>query len=154
MLNPLSKEANVKNSLKKYFVDALGTAVTFDVSLASPDLRKQGAEAIKQWYNINFGEFGRKELAEYLFEVYCLSRQDPEGVELAKITDTIFGLLVDSSQTDGMKRIPLYDTGEAPWALLSSMVVQDIWDTPLIEPLEDETKIKILSVRLRWGAAM
>lgn len=153
-MNALSKEANVKSSLKKYFVDALGTAVTFDTSLASPDLRVQGASAVKQWYNIDFGEFGRQSLNEYLFDVYCLSRQDPEGVELAIMTDSMMDLLVDSSKTDGMKRIPLYDVSQDPWELLASMVVQDVWDARILDAIEDETKIKILSVRLRWGAAV
>lgn len=154
MLNPLSKEANVKSSLKKYFVDAFGTAVTFDTSLASPDLREQGTSAIKQWYNVDFGEFGRKDLAEYFFEIYCLSRQDPEGAKLAQSVDEIMDLLVDSTKTDGMRRIPLYDASSAPWSLLGAMVVQDIWDAPTLSMAEDETKIKVLSVRLRWGAAM
>jgi len=153
-MNALSKETNVRSSLKKYFVDALGTVVTFDISLASPDIRTQGSTAIKQWYNIDFGEFGRQDLAEYLFEIYILSRQDAEGVKLIENTDKIMDMLVDSSMTDGMKRIPLYDVSSIPWELIGSMVVQDIWDAPVYNILDDETKLKILSVRLRWGAAM
>jgi hypothetical protein len=153
-LNPLSREANAKTSVKKYFIDALGSSVTFDTSLASPDLRVQGISAVQQWYNIEFGEFGRSELNEYLFDAYMLSRQDPEGVKLAEITDVMMDLLVDSTKTDGMKRIPLYDISLTPWSQIASMVVQDIWDAPILDTVEDETKIKILSVRLRWGAAM
>jgi hypothetical protein len=154
MLNPLSREVNVKASLKKYFVDAFGNAVTFDTSLASPDLRVQGALAIKQWYNVDFGEFGRQDLAEYLFDVYCMSRQDFEGVKLAEMVDTLMNLLVDSSKTDGMRRIPFYNVTDDPWSSIGSMVVQDVWDSPNLPMVEDETKVKILSVRLRWGAAM
>lgn len=153
-MNPLSKESNVKSSLKKYFVDALGAAVTFDTSLASPDIRSQGAAAIKQWYNINFGEFGRQALAEYLFEIYILSRQDAEGVKLAESVDTVMDMLVDSGMTDGLKRIPLYDITETPWEVIGQMVVQEIWDDPIYEAQEDETKIKVFNVKLRWGAAM
>ena len=154
MLNPLSRESNVKSSLKKYFVDALGTAVTFDVSLASPDMRSQGVSAINEWYNVDFGEFGRQELADYYFEVYIMTRQDPEGVKLAENSDTIMDLLVDNTLQDGMRRIPLYDTSEIPWVLIGNMAVQDIWDAPVYNVMEDETKIKILSVRMRWGAAI
>jgi len=154
MLNALSKESNVTSSLKKFFVDALGAIVTFDISLAAPDIRSQGPSIVKQWYNVNFGPFGRQALAEYDFEVFCLSRQDPEGVLLAESADTIIGLLVDSDKTDGMKRIPLYDTGESPWTQIGSMVVQEIWDAPVLDKIKDETKIKILSVKLRWGAAI
>jgi len=154
MLNALSKESNVTSSLKKYLVDALGASVTFDISLQAPDIRSQGPDVIKQWYNVDFGPFGRNALAEYDFNLFCLSRQDPEGVELAKQTDIIVDLLTDSDKTDGMKRIPLYDTEEVPWVQIGSMVVQEIWDAPVLSEIADETKIKILSVKLRWGAAL
>lgn len=151
-MNSLSKETNVRGSLKKFFVDNLGIAVTFDTSLASPDLRAQGIDSVNQWYNIDFGEFGRNELAEFYFDIYILSRQDPEGVLLIQNTDTVMGLLLDSTKTDGMKRIPLYDVSVLPWVFLTNMVIQDIWDSPSAEVIEDETKIKLLSVKMRWGA--
>jgi hypothetical protein len=153
-MHPLSKETNVKTSLKKYFIDALGTAVTFDTSLASPDLRIQGAKAVKQWYNIAFGEFGRSALNEYMFDAYMLSREDPEGEKLAEISDIMMDLLVDSLMEDNTRRIPLYDVSAAPWTQITSMMVQDIWDAPILDTIEDETKIKIYSVRLRWGAIL
>ena len=151
-MNPLSMETNVKSSLKKYFIDALADAVTFDTSLASPDVRSQGPSVVKQWYNVDFGPFGRQDLAEYMFDIYCLSRQDMEGVKLAEITDDMMALLLDPSVGDGIRRIPLYDVTQTPWVLVTNMMVQDIWDTPNIEITEDETKVKVLSVRLRWGA--
>jgi hypothetical protein len=151
-MNPLSMETNVRGSLKKYFVDVFTDTVTFDTSLAAPDLRSQGKDVLKQWYNVDFGTFGREALSEYMFEVYCLSRQDPEGVELTKMSDVLVGLLVDSKMTDGMKRIPLYDVTMNPWMLVTNMVVQDIWDAPVTDIMEDETKLKIFSVKLRWGA--
>ncbi len=154
-MNPLSLEANVQSSLKKYFVDALGSAnLTFDISLAAPDIRKQGTGSVKQWYNISFGQFGRQALSEYHFEIFCLSRQDFEGKKLSEITDVVMNLLVDSSKSDGMRRIPLYDTSTTPWTQISSMVVQDIEDAPNYSLAEDETKMKILSVRLRWGTTI
>lgn len=150
-LHPLSRESNVKGSLKKYFVDALGSAVTFDTSLAVPDLRMQGESGVKQWYNVDFGEFGREALALYYFDVYCLSRQDAEGVELAKLADVLIDMLVDGTNQDGMRRIPLYDITKTPWEEIGAMVVQDIWDAPSVSMIEDETEIKIFSVRMRWG---
>ncbi len=151
-LNALAKESNVRSSLKKYFVDALGDAITFDISLTSPDIRTQGTKAVNQWYNLVFGEFGRNSLATYYFEIYCLSRQDAEGTKLAKMTDELMDLLVDNSNQDGTKRIPLFDTEDVPWEQIGSMVVQDIEDVPTISMVEDETKIKVFSVRMRWGA--
>lgn len=153
-MNALAKEKNVKSSLKKYFVDSFGELVTFDVSLAAPDIRKQGTGAIKQWYNVHFGQFGRGALSEYVFDVYCLSRQDTEGIKLSEMCDTLMSLLVDSSKTDGMRRIDFYDVTEVPWTLLGAMVVQDINDYPPYYIQEDETKVKIYNVRLRWGMAI
>jgi hypothetical protein len=150
-MNALAKESNVKDSLKKYFVDALGDIVTFDLSLKEPDIRKSGSAAIKQWYNVSFGQFGRNALADYTFEVYCLSRQDTEGILLSVMTDVLFNLLVDSTKTDGMRRIPIYDTENIPWNLIGAMVIQEIGDNVPFQLPEDETKIKIYSVRLRWG---
>lgn len=150
-LHPLAKESNVKGSIKKYFVDTLGSAVTFDTSLAVPDLRAQGELAIKQWYNVDFGEFGRDALATYYFEVYCLSRQDAEGVELAKLADVLIEMLTDNTNQDGMRRIPFYDISKTPWEEIGAMVIQDIWDAPSVNMVEDETEIKIFSVRARWG---
>ena len=151
-MNPLSMETNVKSSLKKYFVDVFADAVTFDTSLASPDIRSQGPSVVKQWYNVDFGPFGRDALAEYMFDIYCLSRQDMEGVKLSEMVDTMMALLLDPSVGDGIRRIPLYDVTQTPWELVTNMMVQDIWDSPNVDITEDETKLKVLSVRLRWGA--
>ena len=153
-MNALSKESNVRSSLKKYFVDAFGTSVTFDVSLAAPDIRKQGVGAIKQWYNISFGQFGREALADYTFDIYCLSRQDSEGKQLMLMTDTLTDLLLDSTKSDGMRRIPFYDVSQTPWILIGAMAVQEFNDSPPFQAPEDETKLKIYSVRLRWGTAI
>jgi hypothetical protein len=153
-MNALANETNVKNSLKKYFVDLFDEAVTFDVSLAAPDLRKQGTGAIKQWYNVKFGQFGRNVLAEYLFDIYCLSRQDAEGKMLSITADAMMNVLLDSSKTDGMRRIPFYDVSKTPWELIGAMVVQEINDAAPFFIQEDETKVKIFNVRLRWGLAI
>jgi hypothetical protein len=154
-MNGLAKETNVKKSLKKFFVDTLGSAnVTFDVSLAAPDIRKQGADSVKQWYNIAFGQFGRQAMSEYQFQIFCLSRQDSEGIKLAEMSDLIISLLVDSDKTDGMRRIPLYEVGSFPWVQISSMVVQEIDDQTELEFKDTETKFKILLVKLRWGTTI
>jgi hypothetical protein len=153
-MNALAKETNVKGSLKKYFVDIFDNAITFDVSLASPDIRKQGKDAVKQWYNVKFGQFGRNALSEYLFDIYCLSRQDTEGKMLSVSADAMMNSLVDSTKSDGMRRIALYDIEQSPWLLIGAMVVQDINDAAPFAVQEDETKVKIFNVRLRWGTAI
>jgi hypothetical protein len=153
-MNALAKESNVKSSLKKYFVDAFGEYVTFDISLASPDIRTQGSNVVNQWYNISFGEFGRQVLSDYQFEIFCLSRQDAEGIKLAEMADVLVALLVDSANSDGMRRIPFYDVSSIPWVQIGSMVVQEFWDNKPFALNADETKVKIYNVRLRWGTAI
>ncbi|MCE5226094.1 MAG: hypothetical protein LLG05_09595 [Porphyromonadaceae bacterium] len=156
-LNPLALEVNLNGSLKKYFVDSLeknGVKVSFDISLAAPDVRSQGSNAVRQWYNIDFGQFGRGALSDYTFMIYCLSRQDAEGKRLSVMCDILIDFLVDSTRTDGLRRIPFYDISKTPWELLTNMIVQEISeDKPFMLP-EDETKVKIYTVRLRWGTAI
>jgi hypothetical protein len=53
-----------------------------------------------------------------------------------------------------MQRIPFYDTSMSPWTEIGFMSVQDVWDAPSVEMTEDETKLKVFSVRLRWGSKM
>jgi hypothetical protein len=83
-----------------------------------------------------------------------LSRQDFEGKKLVDMSDVLMSLLLDSTKSDGMRRIPFYDIKTTPWALIGAMVVQEINDTPVFTLSEDETKMKIFSVRLRWGTAI
>jgi len=150
-LNNTAKEYNARASLKKFFVDNLGSLVFFDKSLASPDLR---SASTKKWILINFRGFTRASLGEYYLEAYCSTRQDPEGMELAKLVDQFTGLLYDSTSTDGVTHIPLYDTDNVTWQEIGAMVMQEIIDTPPFRIPEDETKVKIFSIRMRWGMSI
>lgn len=156
-MNPLSYETNVRGSLKKFFVDAIGDAnITFDRTLASPDTRELGEDAVDWWINVSFGEMGRNDLADFSIDLYVCTRQDSEGVLLSEKTDLVFSLLLDSTKTDGMKRVPFYDVSTDPWTELTAMVVQYIYDSPVFDITipEDETKVKMLTVLFRWGAAI
>lgn len=147
-LHSTAKERNIKSSIKKFFVDHFGSEVSFDRTVAHPDIRDSN---LKRWVMINFKGFQRSNLAEYIVELQCATRQDPEGDNLSKLTDEVAGLLYDMNATDGLARIPLYDSYTTPWTLLSSMIVQEIIDTAIFKLPSDETKVKILTLRIRWG---
>lgn len=147
-LSSTAKERNIKSSIKKFFVDYFGSIVSFDKTVAHPDIRDS---TLTKWVLVNFKGFQRSTLAEYVVEVYCATRKDPEGDNLTKLTDELCGLFYNGTASDGLTRIPLYDIYTTPWTLLSGMVVQEIIDTPIFRMPSDETKVKILTLRIRWG---
>ena len=154
-LDPTAREANVRDSVKKFFVDSINRAegfdLTFDRGLARPRLQGTPSE-VEKWVSVNFGPIEASELSEHSLSVYCCTRKDNEGFKLAQLRDTVLGYLVDTTQTDGMKRINLYRSFSGqPWTLLGAMVVQEVTESEQLEA-DDETKFKILTVRLRWGS--
>jgi hypothetical protein len=147
-ISDTAKEYNARASLKKFFIDNLGSTVFFDKSLGSPDLRNPST---KKWVLINFKDFTRASLGEFYIEAYCATRQDPEGMELSKLVDELMGLLYDPTKSDGVTHIPFYKADVTPWIHISAMVMQEVIDTPPFRIPEDETKVKIMSIRFRWG---
>jgi hypothetical protein len=154
-LDPTARSTNVKDSIKKFFVDNLfrseGRKVTFDKALSAP--RIQGNVPASEWISIKMGALTREALSTQLITVYCCTRQDPEGYKLAQLVDTVMGYLTDSAMTDGMKRIPFYRSYESQaWTLLGALIVQDPIDESEEMEASDETKFKILTFRLRFAS--
>ena len=153
-LDATARLANVKDSLKKFFVDNLHTTeglyLTFDKGLSTPNI--QGT-AINQWVSINFGTIDMGTLSSMLLNIYCCTRQDSEGFRLAQLRDKVMGYLSDTTQTDGMKRIPLYRSrASGAWTQIGGgFVVQDVIESGQIDA-PDETKYRILTPQLRWAA--
>lgn len=155
-LEPTAREANVRDSIKKYFVDNIargeGIQLMFDRTLSSP--YTVGPREVTQWVSIIFGYMELDHLAEINLDIILCTRQDPEGFKLAQLRDKVVGYLIDITRTDGMARIPFYRSypQPQPWELLGAMVVQEVGPESgqLIE--EDETKYKVIPIRLRWGA--
>jgi hypothetical protein len=149
-LDPTSREANFRNSLKKYLVDNLVTVesltVTFDASLASPDLQDT---SVTEWIQVHIGPMDPDNLmkADVIF-VPC-TREDAEGYRLAQLRDIVVGYLRGNG--GGMISIPFYNTGVTPWVKVGGMV-------PILEPdsreftATDGTKFKFINVRMAWGA--
>ena len=152
-LDPTARLANVKDSLKKYFVDSIYTAesiqLTFDKGLSTPNI--QGT-AVNRWVSINFGTVDMDHMGTLILNIYCCTRQDSEGFKLAQLRDTVMNYLSDTTQTDGMKRITLYRSrASGSWTELGGLVVQDVIESGQLEA-PDETKYRILTATLRWSA--
>ena len=154
-LDPTAREANVRDSIKKYFVDNLWTVdkvpLTFDVALASPNIQGD-AESVNKWVSINFGYLDPDGLSSMMLTIYCCTRFDAEGFKLAQLRDRVMGYLTDSDQTDGMRRITFYRSYESQaWEVLGALLVQLDPESDQFEA-EDGTKYKMLNARLRWAA--
>jgi hypothetical protein len=153
VLDPTAREANVRDSIKKYFVDSLHPTyqLMFDKGLSTPDLTGTPGPTDK-WISINFGMMDRGDLSEHILTIYTCTRRDNEGFKLAQLTDTVMGFLSDTTRTDGMARIPLYRSyPNQAWELIGGIVVQEVIESQQLQ-VDDETKYKILNVRLRWSA--
>ncbi len=153
-LEPTARESNVRDSIKKYFVDNLhnieGVELTFDKTLSTPPV-KQGVQ-VNRWVSVKFGQMTFGYLSEVFLDVACCTRQDSEGYKLAQLRDTVVGYLTDITYSDGMCRIPFYRSrATGAWTLLGAMQVQDVSESAQME-LEDETKYKIITVRLRFAS--
>ena len=152
-LDATAREANVRDSIKKYFVDNLHPTypLMFDKGISVPDIRGTPS-TVEKWISIDFGYMDRGDMGEHVLNVLCCTRKDEEGFKLAQLSDTVMGILSDSSMTDGMRRIDLYKSHPTDaWTKLGALLVQEVVESEQIEA-DDETKYKILTTRLRWSA--
>lgn len=151
-LDATAREANVRDSIKKYLYDNIktgeGIPITFDKTLTAPVVQ---GNAVDRWVAVAFGEITSDVLAAYDFTIFCCTKNDSEGFKLAQMRDKVVGYLVDESQTDTMRRINLYRSHPVDaWTQVGTMVVNEFSEVNLPEA-EDGTKVKSIDVRLRWG---
>ena len=146
-IEPSEQRKNVKDSIKKYFVDNLETAsnieLTFDKSLSTPGIFGGG---VTRWLNVQLGPMNRGGLMDLTLFSYCVTRNDPEGFRLAQLTDTVMGYLSDAERTDGMRRIPFYRSSD--WTLIGALLVQRTFESQELEG-PDGSKYIVLTSRLR-----
>ena len=153
-LDATARLANVVDSIKKYFVDALhtveGKEVLFDKSLSTPDLTDK---SVDRWVVINIGTINMGALSEIYLNIFVCSRKDSEGFKNHQLRDVVVGYLSDTTKTDSMARIPLYQSrASGDWTQLDGgFVVSEVTEGPLFEA-EDMTKYRQLTVRLLWSA--
>ncbi len=152
VLDPSAKDLNVKRSFKKHFVDGIetgyGITVSFDKSLSAPSL--QGIE-VNRWVSIRIGAMEKGSPGYANVDLDCCTRGDAGGVVLSAVVDAAMDTLSDTSQTDGLKRIVLYDTSAIPWTNIGGMVVSDVVESEEMDG-PDETKYKVISCLIQWGA--
>ena len=155
-LDPTAREANFRDSVKKYFVDNLETteniSLTFDKALSSPDIQ---GKAVHKWVTVLFDNIQLGTMSEISLRIFCCTRQDNEGFKLAQLRDTVMGYLTnDGSVGDGQVRIPFYRSyANQAWVLLGSLLVIDVFESAQLEA-PDETKYKILTIRLKTASKM
>ena len=152
-LDPTVREANVRDSIKKYFVDNLvkteGLQVTFDKGLSTP--RVQGNE-VDRWIAIKFGDLFMGNLSRQMLTIFCCTKKDAEGFKLAQLRDKVINYLFDSDATDGNARITLYRSHETEaWTVIGGMVIVLEMESNF-PPTEDGTKFKTIDVTILWGA--
>jgi len=153
-LDPTARLANCMDSIQKYFLDNLvtteGKKVMFDKSLSEPDLFDK---AVDRWVVINFGALDMGASSELYLNIFICSRHDAENFKNAQLRDVVMSYLSDTTMTDGMQRIPLYQSSATEaWTLLDGgFVISEVIEGPLFEA-SDQTKMRQLTVRLRWAA--
>jgi hypothetical protein len=147
-LDSTARRANIKDSIKKWAVDNVETAdrpVTFDKYLSTPDI----SGSASKWVSFNLGAVDRDFLGDIMLDIFCCTRNDPEGFKLAQLTDNVMEQLSDTTMSDGMKRISFYKSyANQAWELLGAMLVQSVRESAEMEG-PDGTKYVILSCRLR-----
>ncbi len=152
-LDETAKLSNIVRSLKKYFVDSLYTAesIQLDFDKSYQDVYAALLERVDQWAIIAIDPSDMDTLASLGFTIFLYSRKDPEAVDLYTLRDKVMGYLIDTTQTDGMARMTLYD---AAWVAIGAAVITLPVGRQESENLvaEDGTKFRVISATLRWGA--
>ena len=153
-LDATAKESNLKDSVKRYFIDSLykteGVHVTFDKYLSTPSVQ---GHKVDRWVSINFGGIAMSSMSQFILRIFPCTRADSEGFKLSQLRDKVFKYLVDADMTDGMARIPFYRSrAEGAWTLLDTgMVVQDVIESDQLDA-DDGTKFKEMTVRIRFSS--
>ena len=103
-LDPTAREANVRDSLKKFFVDSFytteGLQLTFDKWLSTPKV--QGAD-VDRWISVLFGSMDLGTLSSIDVDIFSCTNMDADGFNLGQLRDKIVNYLIDINMTDGMK---------------------------------------------------
>jgi len=154
-LDPTAREANYKDSIKKYLVDSLVTTeslkISFDPRMYTPETFKSTNPNVKKWVAVKFGNLYRDDMSEAILEIRCCTRQDSEGFQLSQLTDKVIGYFSTESG-DGIKRITFYRSYPSQaWDTIGGIVVQDIRESREMEAADD-TLYKVITIILRFAS--
>jgi len=127
-LDPTYSEEYVTKSIKKYLIDTLyttdGIFIQFGVLDKSP-VSVVGAD-ITQWivFHLNGVEVDGG-AARYSVDCYVFTRKDIDAHLLFRLRDKLLDRLVDTTTSDGKKRIPIYNnSGIAVGGVVSSVLTE------------------------------
>lgn len=152
-LDETAKLSNIVRSIKKYFVDSLFTteSIQLDFDKSYQDVYAALPGRVDQWVIIALNPSAMDSLAVFDFTIFMYSRKDPEAVDLFVLRDTVMSYLIDTTQTDGLARVNLYD---AAWGLIGASVI--ILPAGRHESdnyvAKDGTKFRYIQASLCWGA--
>ena len=153
------REANVKDSLRKYLVEAArvaGLPIVFDKGMEVPKSSQGQPLDVDKWVSIKWGDFFVGSLAVFHFTIFVLSRKDNEGYKLSQTRDKVYDWLLDTSQTDTCPRIKLYRSvpgvAASSWEVIGGMMLQVTNDFGKEYTASDGTKFKYATCRVVWGA--
>lgn len=150
-MDATAKELNLKRSIRKFFIDALGSTenVYFDYLYDTPV--DESGNKVTSWMVILLETRNLNTLSNQSLDIHLFTTKDREGDRMSALIDTVYGILEDENMPDNNKRIPLYDTESSPWTLIGGIVPVKIIDGEN-SPAKDKTKYKLLKVDLRWSA--
>jgi len=149
-LDATAREANIWDSIKKYFLDNVGNyAVTFDKALSSP---ATSGTALDRWFSVTMGPVELGDMSDVILDVFVCTRKDNEWHKNAQLKDTMMEMLTDDTDPMGIRRITFYQSHPTnPWVDIGGIMVTEIIESPRMEAA-DETKYKILHCRLRTAS--
>ena len=148
-LDSIAREANIWDSIKRYFIGNLSYTLTFDKALSTPNI--QGS-TVDRWVSFALDDIVIGDLSIIQLSIYCCTRQDNEWHKLSQVRDAVYESLIDTTKTDTMRRIIFYASHPTEtWTPIGTLMVDEIIESPRMEA-EDETKFKILHCRLRTAS--
>jgi hypothetical protein len=151
-LDGTAREANFRDSVKKFFVDNISTtegiALSFDITLATPFL---GDKTLERWVNVDFGPMERSTMSTAYLEVRCATRRDNEGFKLAQLTDKVIGYLTATTGSE-YAYIPFYRSHPTnPWVKIGGILIHSLIESGQLLA-EDRTKYKLINVELKFAS--
>lgn len=148
-LDSTAREANIWDSIKRYFIGNLSYPLTFDKALSTPAIQ---GKLVDRWVSFALDDIIIGDLSTIQLSIYCCTRQDNEWHKLSQVRDSVYGTLIDETKTDTMRRIMFFASHPTDdWTEIGTLMIDEITESPRMEA-EDETKFKILHVRLRTAS--
>lgn len=152
VLSPESRQADLTDSLKKYFLDTIETVSGIKIFFEWMDDTPVDDAGVKldKWVIFDFGDSDLGAVSEILIFVHLFVRKDSEEYLLSRIQDTFMGYIIDEDSTNGLVSIPYYDTTASPWVQIGGILpfVKKIYGA---QDGKDNTKIKTIQLLCKWG---